>query len=44
MAVRRLKVKGDIFRTGMLESFPHEYMKLRYGSTGSGGGGVIVLT
>lgn len=29
VAVRRLKVKGDIFRTGMLESFPHEYMKLR---------------
>ena len=30
VAVRRLRIKGDVYRTGMLESFPHEYMKLRY--------------
>ena len=30
MAVRRLKIKGDVYRTGLLESFPIEYMKLRY--------------
>ena len=28
--MRKLKIKGDVFRTGMLESFPIEYMKLRY--------------
>ena len=30
MAVRRLKIKGDVYRTGLLETFPIEYMKLRY--------------
>ena len=30
VAVRRLKIKGDVYKTGLLESFPIEYMKLRY--------------
>jgi integrin-linked kinase len=29
VAVRTLKIKGDVYRTGLLESFPIEYMKLR---------------
>ena len=29
VAVRKLKTKGDVHRSGMMDSFPHEYLRLR---------------
>jgi len=29
VVVKRLKTKGDVFKSGHMDSFPHEYMRLR---------------